>query len=81
MDSGKMRIESRWVTRDSNEDDEGGEARREQEEEEGDEVEHRLIRTSPVFDPLDVEALEVSGAPKDELDEVMIRSIIICWFL
>ena len=63
MDKGKMRLrlsESRWVSQRSNEDEE------EREEVEG----HKQIRMSPLIDPLDVEALDVSGAQKDELEEV-----------
>ncbi|XP_020277343.1 potassium transporter 7-like isoform X1 [Asparagus officinalis] len=71
METAKVRIgsrESRWISRESVEDEEEDHAR-EEDQEDGEGVERKLIRTTPVFDPLDVEANEVSIPIKDDLDQ------------
>ncbi|OAY66545.1 putative potassium transporter 14 [Ananas comosus] len=69
-------MEWRWVSQEVNDAEEGEEAEEEKgtqrgdmESEEEDEVDQKLIRTSPRIDWFDVEALEVTGMQKNEDEE------------
>ena len=64
----------RWVFQDEDDsviDDDGGDdlpLRNGMDSEDEDNADHRLIRTGPRIDSLDVETLEVSGAQRNDLE-------------
>ncbi|KAI3815376.1 hypothetical protein L1987_15042 [Smallanthus sonchifolius] len=72
----------RWVFQDADDseiDDDGDEdlpLRTGMDSEDEDNVDHRLIRTGPRIDSLDVETLEVSGAQRIDLEDVTFRKSI-----
>lgn len=69
-------IESRWVFQD--EDDTQSEAQSSYESEEEDNGEQRLIRTGPRIDSFDVEALEVPGAQRHDIEDFNLgRSLVL----
>ncbi|XP_020578351.1 potassium transporter 7-like isoform X2 [Phalaenopsis equestris] len=69
--------ESRWVFQyQDGSGESGAQSRFDTEEEDGEE--HKLVRTDPIIDPFDVEALEVSGAERPDYEEFSLgRNIIL----
>lgn len=79
-------MESRWVFQDEDDseidedDDDSSPLRNGVESEDDDNAEQRLIRTGPRIDSFDVEALEVPGAQRNDLEDVTVgRSIILAF--
>ncbi|KAL4588520.1 hypothetical protein LXL04_001411 [Taraxacum kok-saghyz] len=72
----------RWVFLDEDDsviDDDGGDdlpLRKGMDSEDEDNADHRLIRTGPRIDSLDVETLEVSGAQRNDLEDVTFQKSI-----